>query len=253
MRRTCGSRCCTKSRPGAWTPTRTTSTIPRSRIGTASASVQGAHRRPRSRAPRSPARCGVFAPTASEILPPRTLDYDTLIVCIGSVSNDFGVPGVAQHAISLDTPDDAERFHRRLIAACVRADARAAAGEPAQVHIVIIGAGATGVELAAEIRQTTRAHAGYGLEHLDPARDIRLTLLEAAPRILPPAHRATVGGSGRIAADGSTSTCAPAARDRCRRRRRAHGKPANSSGPISSSGPQASWRRRSCARSTASR
>ncbi len=58
-------------------------------------------------------------------------------------------------------------------------------GEPAQVDIVIIGAGATGVELAAEIRQTTRAHAVYGLDHLDPVRDIRLTLVEAAPRILP--------------------------------------------------------------------
>jgi NADH:quinone reductase (non-electrogenic) len=127
----------------------------------------------------------VHSADGEQILPPRTLEYDTLIVCIGSVSNDFGVPGVARNAISLDMPDDAERFHRRLIAACVRADARAAAGEPAQVHIVIIGAGATGVELAAEIRQTTRAHAGYGLEHLDPARNIRLTLLEAAPRILP--------------------------------------------------------------------
>jgi NADH dehydrogenase len=121
-----------------------------------------------------------------EVLPRRTLGYDTLVICIGSVSNDFGVPGVAQHAISLDMVIDAERFHRRLLAACVRADARAAAGESAQVDIVIIGAGATGVELAAEIRQTTRAHAGYGLEHLDPARNIRLTLLEAAPRILPP-------------------------------------------------------------------
>jgi NADH dehydrogenase len=127
----------------------------------------------------------VHSVDGEEILPRRTLDYETLIVCVGSVSNDFGVPGVAQHAISLDMPDDAERFHRRLIAASVRADARAAAGEPAQVHIVIIGAGATGVELAAEIRQTTRAHAGYGLDHLDPARNIRLTLLEAAPRILP--------------------------------------------------------------------
>jgi NADH:ubiquinone reductase (H+-translocating) len=123
---------------------------------------------------------------SEEILPRRTLGYDTLIICVGSVSNDFGVPGVAQHAISLDMRVDAERFHRRLLAACVRADARAAAGASAQVDIVIIGAGATGVELAAEIRQTTRAHAGYGLEHLDPARDIRLTLLEAAPRILPP-------------------------------------------------------------------
>ncbi len=121
-----------------------------------------------------------------EILPRRTLGYDTLIICVGSVSNDFGVPGVALHAISLDMRVDAERFHRRLLAACVRADARAAAGESAQIDIVIIGAGATGVELAAEIRQTTRAHAGYGLEHLDPVRNIRLTLLEAAPRILPP-------------------------------------------------------------------
>jgi len=120
------------------------------------------------------------------ILPRRTLGYDTLVLCVGSVSNDFGVPGVAQHAISLDTLDEAEKFHRRLLAASVRADGRAAAGDSSTVNIVIIGAGATGVELAAEIRQTTRAHAGYGLDHLDAARDIRLTLIEAAPRILPP-------------------------------------------------------------------
>jgi NADH:ubiquinone reductase (H+-translocating) len=128
----------------------------------------------------------VHSVDGEEILPRRTLGYDTLMICVGSVSNDFGVPGVAQHAISLDMRVDAERFHRRLLAACVRADARAAAGASAHVDIVIIGAGATGVELAAEIRQTTRAHAGYGLEHLDPVRNIHLTLLEAAPRILPP-------------------------------------------------------------------
>src|SRR6185503_3669215 len=78
-----------------------------------------------------------------------------------------------------------ERFHRRLLAAAVRADGEATEGRSAHVDIVIIGAGATGVELAAEIRQTTRTHAVYGLDKLDPARDIRLTLLEAAPRILP--------------------------------------------------------------------
>jgi len=127
----------------------------------------------------------VVGPEGDEVLPRRTLPYDTLFLCLGSVSNDFGVPGAAQHPISLDSQDDAERFHRRLLAACVRADERAASGQPAHVDIVIIGAGATGVELAAEIRQTTRAHAGYGLEHLVPARDIRLTLLEGAPRILP--------------------------------------------------------------------
>lgn len=119
------------------------------------------------------------------MLPRRTLHYDTLVICVGSVCNDFGVPGVAKHAISLDTHEDAERFHRRLLAACVRANAKAGGGQPAQVRIVIIGAGATGVELAAEIRHTTGALATYGLDLLDPRKDIRLTIVEAAPRILP--------------------------------------------------------------------
>ena len=128
----------------------------------------------------------VIGPEGDEILPRRTLAYDTLILCLGSVSNDFGVPGAGTHPISLDTLADAERFHRRLLALCVRADARAAAGGKREVDIVIIGAGATGVELAAEIRQTTRAHAAYGLDDIDPARDIRITVLEAFSRILPP-------------------------------------------------------------------
>jgi len=121
----------------------------------------------------------------AEILPLRALPYDTLVVCVGSVSNDFGIPGVAEHAIAIDTPPEAERFHRKLIAACVRADARKAAGGDGVVNIVIIGGGATGVELAAEIRQTTRAHAAYGLDRLRPG-DIRITVVEAAPRVLPP-------------------------------------------------------------------
>ena len=119
------------------------------------------------------------------MLPARVIPYDTLIFAVGSASDDFGVPGVAEHAAVLDGLNDAERFHRRLLAACVRADADAAAGNPTGVAIVIIGAGATGVELAAEIRQATSDHAVYGLPNLNAARDIHITLLEAAPRILP--------------------------------------------------------------------
>ncbi len=134
-----------------------------------------------------------------EVLPPRRVGYDTLILCVGSVSNDFGIPGVREHAISLDTPVDAERFHRRLLSACVRADGRLAHGQIAKVHIVIIGAGATGVELAAEIRQTTRAHAGYGLDYLEPAKDIEITLVEAAPRVLPPLpERIAIAATGLL-------------------------------------------------------
>ena len=118
----------------------------------------------------------VYDDDGALMLPRRTVRYDTLI---------FNVPGIAAHAISLDTLAEAERFHRRLLAACVRADAEAAAGRPRGVNIVIIGAGATGVELAAEIRQTTGAHASYGLDYLDPEKDIRQTIVEAASRILP--------------------------------------------------------------------
>jgi NADH:quinone reductase (non-electrogenic) len=127
----------------------------------------------------------VYDDDGALMLPRRIVRYDSLVFCVGSVSNDFGVPGVAAHAVSLDTLADAERFHRRLLAACVRADAEAGAGRPTGVNIVIIGAGATGVELAAEIRHTTGAHASYGLDYLDPASAIRLTIVEAAPRILP--------------------------------------------------------------------
>jgi NADH dehydrogenase len=127
----------------------------------------------------------VYDDDGALMLPRRAVRYDTLIFCVGSVSNDFNVPGIATYAISLDALADAERFHRRLLAACVRADSEAAAGRPTGVNIVIIGAGATGVELAAEIRQTTGAHASYGLDYLDPEKDIRQTILEAAPRILP--------------------------------------------------------------------
>ncbi len=138
------------------------------------------------RAKREIALDAVVGPEGEAMLPERTLPYDTLILCLGSVSNDFGVPGASVHPISLDTLHDAERFHRRLLASCVRADSQAAEGGEGKVDIVIIGAGATGVELAAEIRQTTRAHAAYGLDHIDPSRDIRITVLEAFSRILPP-------------------------------------------------------------------
>jgi NADH dehydrogenase len=138
------------------------------------------------RAARTIRVAAVGDPEDGVVLPERTIGYDTLVLCVGSESNDFGVPGVAAHAMTLDTPPQAERFHRRLLAASVRADERKGTGGTGIVEIVIIGAGATGVELAAEIRQTTRAHATYGLDHLDPVHDIRITVLEAAPRILPP-------------------------------------------------------------------
>ena len=66
--------------------------------------------------------------------------------------------------------------------ACFRANY---AADGAAIHIAIVGAGATGVELAAELHNTTRVLATYGLAHFDPGRQIRISLVEAGPRILP--------------------------------------------------------------------
>jgi len=51
--------------------------------------------------------------------------------------------------------------------------------------VAIIGAGSTGTELAAELHRTVRAVVAYGLDRIQPERDIRIMLVEAAPRILP--------------------------------------------------------------------
>ncbi|HUP97422.1 MAG TPA: NAD(P)/FAD-dependent oxidoreductase [Usitatibacter sp.] len=116
-----------------------------------------------------------------EILPERRIGYDTLVMAIGSESNDFGTPGVRDHAFTLDNTWQAHLFHRRLVNACFRAN-YSTHGE--QIDIAIVGAGATGVELAAELHNTIRVLAGYGLDHFDPARQIHITVVEAGPRIL---------------------------------------------------------------------
>ena len=119
-----------------------------------------------------------------EISAARKLQYDTLVLCVGSLANDFGTPGAKEHAIALESQYDAAKFHRRLINAFIRAHSRS----PMISHkldIAIIGAGATGVELAAELHYTTRQLAAYGLDQVMPDRDVRLTLIEAASRVLP--------------------------------------------------------------------
>ena len=120
-----------------------------------------------------------------QITPPRAIAYDTLIMAIGSVTNDFGTPGAAQFAVPLETPDQASRFNRRLLNACLRANVQEGAVRPGQLHVAIIGAGATGTELAAELHHTVRAIVAFGMDHIDPARDVRIVLIEAADRILP--------------------------------------------------------------------
>ena len=119
------------------------------------------------------------------ITPVRSIGYDTLVIAIGSVSNDFGTPGVKEHAICLDTPEEAARFNRRLVNACLRAHTQAEPVRPGQLHVAIIGAGATGTELSAELHRTVRGVVAFGLDRIDPDKDIKITLIEAADRLVP--------------------------------------------------------------------
>ena len=131
----------------------------------------------------------LVAPTFDEegelVTPQRALPYDTLVIAVGSQSNDFGTPGVGEHALRLESAADALRFHQRLVNACIRAHAQTAPLRPEQLHLAIIGAGATGVELAAELHRTTREVVAYGLDRVDADKDIQVTVVEAAPRVLP--------------------------------------------------------------------
>jgi NADH dehydrogenase len=120
-----------------------------------------------------------------QVTPAQAFAYDTLVIAVGSLTNDFGTPGVKEHAIALETAEEATRFHARLVNACIRANTQGEPLAPGQLQVAIIGAGATGTELAAELHKTTRQLVAFGLDRIDPDMDIKIHLIEAAPRILP--------------------------------------------------------------------
>jgi len=120
------------------------------------------------------------------VLPERVIRFDSLVMAVGSTSNYFGVPGAAEHTISLNATEDAERFRLTLLKLLTLAELRKSTQLEAGVDVVIIGGGATGVELAAELREASGVYAAYGFRQLQAERDVRITLLEGAPRILAP-------------------------------------------------------------------
>jgi NADH dehydrogenase len=120
-----------------------------------------------------------------EIIPRRSFQYDTLIISVGSTTNDFGIKGAAEHSIALDTQEQAEVFHQKLHHAILKAQTQKKAIQPGQLEVVIVGAGATGVELAAELHKATREMTAYGIDRVNPDRDIKISIIEASPRLLP--------------------------------------------------------------------
>ncbi|MDP4003447.1 NAD(P)/FAD-dependent oxidoreductase [Methylobacterium sp. NEAU K] len=124
------------------------------------------------------ARCVRLAVEAAQGRPEIEIAYDLLVLAIGSRANDFGTPGVAEHCLTIDDLTEAERFHRQL-----RRHLLARLDSAGMLTIAIVGGGATGVELAAELKHAIDLLAAYGSPDL-PQR-LRLTLIESGPRLLP--------------------------------------------------------------------
>ena len=120
----------------------------------------------------------------AEVVPERRIQYDTLVIAVGSTANDFGTPGAQEHCLFLDSLKQARRFHNLMLNAFLRKNHEALQGQEHTLNISIIGAGATGVELAAELRLASRELPVYGMNHLQPS-DVSISVIEAADRILP--------------------------------------------------------------------
>jgi NADH:quinone reductase (non-electrogenic) len=119
------------------------------------------------------------------IIPERSVPYDLLVLAIGSVTNDFGIPGVREYCSFLDNREQADHFQQRLLETYMQAQTQGVTAGSGLLNVAIVGAGATGVELAAELHHTAHQFVAYGFDRIVPEKDVKLTLIEAADRILP--------------------------------------------------------------------
>ncbi len=122
--------------------------------------------------------------SGKEVVPARVLPYDLLVIAVGSVSNDFGIPGVKEHCAFLDNRVQADQFQQTLLKNYLRASTQPEPLREGQLNIVIVGGGATGVELAAELHNTAQQLVAYGFDRITPEHDVKLVLIEAGERIL---------------------------------------------------------------------
>lgn len=112
------------------------------------------------------------------LVPERTLDYDYLVLALGSESNDFNIPGVREHCQFLDSSVQAQNFHQQLLDQFLQLETQT----KDKVRIAVVGGGATGVELTAELVDANREMGYYG--HIASGA-IELTLIEAGDHLLP--------------------------------------------------------------------
>ncbi|RLV59620.1 NAD(P)/FAD-dependent oxidoreductase [Parashewanella curva] len=122
----------------------------------------------------------VFAEDGELLLAEREVSYDYLVFALGSVSNTFGTPGALDNCILLDNLHNAELFHQKLLDALLQLSE----SEDKKLGIGIVGAGATGVELAAELFHVIDTVNEFGYQNVSDGH-LDVHLIEASPKILP--------------------------------------------------------------------
>jgi NADH dehydrogenase len=127
-----------------------------------------------------------------ELLGERQLRYDVLILAFGSQVNDFGVPGVVEHCHMLDSGEEALTFQRRVLEQAIRVSD----GTLDRLRVGIVGAGATGVELAAELHHAIAAMHRFG--GLMPVGNLEITVVDMAARLIPNCDPATSEFAARM-------------------------------------------------------
>ncbi len=113
------------------------------------------------------------------------LPYDYLIIATGSIHSYFGHEEWAEFAPGLKRIVDATRIRRSILLAFERAELQHDAAEQQRLlTFVLVGGGATGVEMAGAIAEIARLTLARDFRRIDP-RSARIVLLEAGPRIIP--------------------------------------------------------------------
>ena len=133
-----------------------------------------------------------------QILAERRIDYDILVMALGAHSNDFGIEGVKSHCFTLDSAQQAEDFHLSFLNRFLQFSE--VANPQDSVHIAIVGGGATGVELSAELYNAVDRLEQFGVDKVHH-QSLKVTLIEAAPRILPVLPDALASKAQKILTD----------------------------------------------------
>ncbi|KAK2196118.1 bifunctional FAD-NAD(P)-binding domain/FAD-NAD(P)-binding domain superfamily/Alternative NADH dehydrogenase [Babesia duncani] len=114
-----------------------------------------------------------------------TLSYDVLVMALGARTNSFGIPGVYENALFLKEIEHARAIFKQVINCALAANLPNISKQDRQrlLHVIIVGGGPTGVEVAGEINWLFKSHFKYSFPHL--IKDAKVTIIEGGQKLLP--------------------------------------------------------------------